>query len=61
MKKYEVAYHNYAEEKRSRSGFRWPFSKLNKLKAVITFHDSEILQSHSMVFLPSTETKLLSK
>ena len=27
----------------SRSGFRRPFGKLNKFKAVITFHDSEIL------------------
>ena len=43
----------------SRSGFRWPFSKLNKFKAIVTSHDSEILQSHSVMFLPFTETKLL--
>ena len=43
----------------SRSSFRWPLSKLNKFKAIVTFHDSEILQSHSMMFLHSTETKLL--
>ena len=45
----------------SRSGFRWPFSKLNKFKAIVTFHDSEILQSHSAMFLPLTETKLFGK
>ena len=45
----------------SRSGFSRLFGKLNKFKAVITFPDSEILQSHFMVFLSSMETKLLGK
>ena len=35
----------------SRSGFRWPFGKLDKFKAIVIFHDSEILQSHSVMFL----------
>ena len=45
----------------SMSGFRWSFSKINKFKAIVTFHDSEILQSHSVMFLPSTETKSLGE
>ena len=35
--------------------------KLEKLKSVITFDDPELLQSHFMVFLAFTETKLLGK
>ena len=35
--------------------------KLEKLKSVITFDDPELLQSHFMVFLALTETKLLDK
>ena len=35
--------------------------KLSKLKSFITFDDPELLQSHFMVFLAFTETKLLGK
>ena len=35
--------------------------KLSKLKSFITFDDPELLQSHFIVFLAFTETKLLGK
>ena len=45
----------------SLSGFGLPFSELYELHALVVFGKLEVIQFHVVMFLPATETKMLSK